>query len=210
MLSERRTFAPRRERCFLIVFLNLTTDRYDIALQYKSCPQAEAKINDRGHRRHTARVASSKAERDHLGAHAHNGTDGRGSIPAFCSSSRYPCSCSAPSSMRVLVSVSYDETSRDHPLASLRRSDSTTTFLPCLGWMNVQNRGVFPDMGSAIQRDRTGSWRYLFRVPLSTSSSVAYASQSPSIGYREHLHSQLRPGPSGHCYSRSRRRCREA
>ena len=122
----------------------------NIAMQNKSRPQAEAKLNDRGHRRHLARVTTSRAEKSQMGKHAHAGIDDRGKSPACCSSSRCPFFYNAPSSMLVLASASCGGFSSDRPLIFRRHNDKSMTFPFCQGWHNAHSCGVGYDVENGI------------------------------------------------------------
>ena len=114
----------------------------NIALQCKSRPQAEAKLNDRWHRHHLVRVATSRAGKRQMEKHVHTGSVDRGKSPALRSSSRCPFAYSDPSSMLVLASALCDGPSSDRPLSFLLHSDKSTTLPSCLDWYNASNRGA--------------------------------------------------------------------
>ena len=114
----------------------------NIALQCKSRPQAEAKLNDRWHRHHLVRVATSRAGKRQMEKHVHTGSVDRGKSPALRSSSRCPFAYSDPSSMLVLASALCDGPSSDRPLSFLLHSDKSTTLPSCLDWYNARNRGA--------------------------------------------------------------------
>ena len=158
----------------------------NIAMQCKSRPQAVAKLNDRGHRRHLARVTTSRSEKSQRDGHARTGNDGRGKSPASGSSSRCPFAYNVPSSRRVPASALHDGISSELPSTLLLHSDKSLTLPSCSDLRNAPDHGADRGVENGIARVGNVVCSCTSRVPLST--QVACAARLPSIACRWHPH----------------------
>ena len=177
----------------------------NIALQCKSRPQAEAKLNDRWHRHHLVRVATSRAGKRQMEKHVHTGSVDRGKSPALRSSSRCPFAYSVPSSRRVPASALHDGISSELPSTLLLHSDKSLMLPSCSDLRNAPDRnGADRGVENGIARVGNVVCSCTSRVPLST--QVACAARLPSIACRWHPHCYSPPDLFGLRNFHSRRR----